>query len=162
MHFPFFDKFSDSMENFQNVTVSRKISRFSSAKISDDVFLVIDHKFRISPYFPCFSTFSPCFAKIIIPSLSNISPLFSKNSPAFTYFRCISFPLYFDHNAAIHHPMHGRPYTDRRLWWMVFGVDTRREAWRRICIKRGFAKEECFQFLVNQRAVERWQEVRFG
>jgi len=39
--------------------------------------LVIDHKFTISPYFPCFSTFPPCFAKIIIsPLLSQISLLF--------------------------------------------------------------------------------------
>ena len=45
MHFPhvsdfppIFDKFSDSEENFQNFTFSRKISSFSSAEISDDLF----------------------------------------------------------------------------------------------------------------------------
>src|SRR6218665_929064 len=59
MHFPtlfqippIFEKFSDSVENFRNFTFSRKISPFSSAKISDDhflFFLVIDHKFPIFP-----------------------------------------------------------------------------------------------------------------
>src|SRR6218665_2104923 len=75
---PIFDKFSDSVENFQNVTFSRQNFRFSSAKISDDLFLVIDHKF--SPYFPCFSTCTPCFAKIIIspPTFKNFLPVFEK------------------------------------------------------------------------------------
>ena len=41
------------------------------------LFLVIDHKFRIPPYFRCFSTFTPCFAKIIIsPLLWQIFPPF--------------------------------------------------------------------------------------
>ena len=40
-----FEKFSDSEENFKNVTFYRKISWFSAAEISDD------HKFRISPLF---------------------------------------------------------------------------------------------------------------
>src|SRR6218665_2900637 len=49
MHFPLcfrfphiFEKISESEENFQNVT-----------------FLVIDHKLRITPCFPCFGTFPP-------------------------------------------------------------------------------------------------------
>ena len=56
--------------------------------------LVIDHKFRISPYFRCFSTFPPCFAK-------NISPYFNKFSlpvlDKFTYFLhtlCVFSPLF--------------------------------------------------------------------
>ena len=35
---PIFEKFSDSVENFQNFSFSREISRISSAKISDDLF----------------------------------------------------------------------------------------------------------------------------
>src|SRR6218665_2404065 len=89
MHFPpvsdfptIFDKISASVENFQNVIFSRKSFRFSSAKISDDLFLVIDHKFRISPYFPCFSTFPP------VRENYYFSPTF-KNSPSvFEKFTC--------------------------------------------------------------------------
>src|SRR6218665_156213 len=55
---PIFEKISDSEQNFQN---SEKFLDFSSAEISDDLFLVIDHKFWISPYFPCFSTFPPLY-----------------------------------------------------------------------------------------------------
>ena len=43
-------------------------------------FLVIDHKFRISPYFPCFSTLPPCFAKFFI------SPTFKSFPHKFTCF----------------------------------------------------------------------------
>jgi len=59
-------------------------------------FLVIDHKFRISPYFPCFSIFPPCFAKIIVsPTLLwKILPCFRKIHLLFKYFMCISFPPY--------------------------------------------------------------------
>src|SRR6218665_2212822 len=121
MHFPpvsdfppIFEKCSDSVENFQNVTFSRKMSRFSSAKISDDLFLVIDHKFRISL---CFGTFPPCFAKIIIsPLLSKMSPCFRIIHLLFTYFMCISFPPCFDHDAFMHQPMHVLDASGR-LWY---------------------------------------------
>src|SRR6218665_1167163 len=44
--FPLFPKkISDSVENFPNFTFSHNIFLFSSAKISDDLFLVIDYKF---------------------------------------------------------------------------------------------------------------------
>ena len=80
-------------------------------------FLVIDHKYRFSPYFRCFSTFPPCFAKFIISPLFRENYYFLptfKNSPLcftqihllFTYFTCISFPPYFYHDAFMHHPMH--------------------------------------------------------
>src|SRR6218665_1621006 len=53
MHFPpsfqIFPLFSKNFQTLENFTYSRKFSRFSSAKISDDLFLVIGHKFRISP-----------------------------------------------------------------------------------------------------------------
>src|SRR6218665_2465050 len=90
---PIFDKFSDSVENFQNVTFP--------AKISDDLF-AIDHKFRISPYFPCFP---PVSRKLLYPTLKN-SLCFRKIHLVFTYFMYISFPPYFDHDAFMHHPMH--------------------------------------------------------
>ena len=71
-----FDKFSDSVENFQNFTFSRKIFRFSFAKISDDLF------------------FPSCFAKIIIsPYFHKFPPCFLKIHLLFTCFLCISFSL---------------------------------------------------------------------
>jgi len=91
---PIFDKFSDSVENFQNLTFP--------AKISDDLF-VIDHKFRISPYFLWFPSVS---RKLFFPPLWKISPCFRKIHLVFTYFMCISFPPYFDHDGFMHHPMH--------------------------------------------------------
>src|SRR6218665_3872158 len=42
---PIFEKISDFEETFYNFTFSQKISSFSFAQISDDFFLVIDHKF---------------------------------------------------------------------------------------------------------------------
>jgi len=101
MHFPLFQifqpifgKFSDSVENLTNFTFSRQISRFSSAKISYDLFLVIGHKFRISPYFPCFSTFPPVVSqKCVFPSyFQEFPPCFRKIHLHFTYFICISIP----------------------------------------------------------------------
>ena len=65
--FPLFTKnFSDSVENFPNFTFSNKIYRFSSARISDDFFSAIDHKFRIPPIFaiPIYFTF-PLFREIL-------------------------------------------------------------------------------------------------
>ena len=49
---PIFDKFSDSEENFQNFTFSRKFFRFSSAKISDDLFQLSTTNFEFPPIFP--------------------------------------------------------------------------------------------------------------
>src|SRR6218665_2226502 len=42
----------------QILPFSRKIFRFSSVKISDHLFLIINHKFRISPYLLYFPLFS--------------------------------------------------------------------------------------------------------
>src|SRR6218665_2372123 len=66
-----------TLENFLNFTFSRNFFRFSSAKNSDDFFLVIFQKHRISPCFSYFFTFPPCFAKILL------SPYFDKFSPCF-------------------------------------------------------------------------------
>src|SRR6218665_2538733 len=49
--------------------------------ISDfPLFLVIDYKFRIFPYFPCFSTFPPLFREnyYFLPTLRNFHPVFKK------------------------------------------------------------------------------------
>src|SRR6218665_3896206 len=40
--------------------------------------------------------------------------------------------------------------TVRRLWWMVFGVETGREVRGRRQIRIGLAKEQCFQFGVKE------------
>ena len=64
---------------------------FSSVQISHDFF---NHQLQcwISPYFACFSTFPPYFAKIIIsPLLLEISLCFPKIYVFFTYFMCNSF-----------------------------------------------------------------------
>ena len=81
---------------------------FHPPKFLMTFFLVIDHKFRISPLFSLFSTFPPCFAKIILSLLLlQISP------PVLNKFTCFlhtlhvfRFPPYFDHEAFMHHPMH--------------------------------------------------------
>jgi len=70
---PIFEKFPYFVENFQNFTFSRKISPFSSAKISDDLFLVVDHKFQYT---------SPLFREIFY------SPYFDKFPPVFEKFPC--------------------------------------------------------------------------
>src|SRR6218665_4031973 len=97
MHFPpvsdsptIFEKFSDSVENFQNVTFSRKISQFSSAKISDDLFF--SHPPQISnfhPLFPVSVHFTPCFAKIIIPPYFTNFPSVFKKFTCFLHTFCV-------------------------------------------------------------------------
>src|SRR6218665_3628819 len=53
-------------------------------------FLVIDHKFRISPLFSLFQYISPCFAKIIFsPYFYNFFSCFRQIHLLFTYFTCI-------------------------------------------------------------------------
>ena len=63
-----------SMTNFQNdlIIFPKKFSLSSkklslSAKISDDLLLVIDYKFFISPPFSRFQDISPYFRKILFP-----------------------------------------------------------------------------------------------
>src|SRR6218665_3294460 len=84
-----FDKFSDSVENFQHFTFSRKISRFSSAKFSDDLFFSRRPQISNFPLFSLFQYIPPYFAKIIIsPLLSKISP------PVLKEFTCFLHTLY--------------------------------------------------------------------
>ena len=49
---------------------------------------------------------SPYFAKIILSPYFSKFPLFSLNLRVFTYSLCFSFPLYFDHDAFMHHTLH--------------------------------------------------------
>ena len=94
------------MANFLSVTFSRKISRFSSAKISDDFFshrpLISNFPsvFPVSVHFPLFreNYYSPTF--------KNLPPVLGKFT-CFLHALCVfRFPPYFDHDAFIHHPMH--------------------------------------------------------
>ena len=103
MHFPLFQIFPLFSENFQTL---RKI--FTILPFPDKFLDFHPPKFLMTPCFPCFNTFPPCFAKIIIspPTLTNFPPCFRQIHLLFTYFTCISFPPYFDHDAFMHHPMH--------------------------------------------------------
>jgi len=88
---------------------SKQNFRFSSAKNSDDlIFLVVDQKFRISlPNLPVSVHFPPDWPKLLFPpTFKNFPPCFPKIHQVFTCFAFNFFPLYFDHNAFMHHPMH--------------------------------------------------------
>ena len=107
MHSPLFQIYRYFSKNVQTLWKILKILPFPDNFLNFHppkflmtfLFLVIDH----NPYFPCFSTFPPCFAKIIIsPCFAKIIispllwkiflPVFSKIHLLFTYFMCISFP----------------------------------------------------------------------
>ena len=62
---------------------------------------------RISTLFSLFQYISPLFREnYYFPLLWKIPLCFWKIHLLFTYFVCISFPPYFDHDAFMHHPMH--------------------------------------------------------
>src|SRR6218665_4216354 len=111
MHFPpcfkfppYFRKIFGLSENFYNFTFSRKISSLSSAKISDDLFLVIDHIFRISPLFSLFQYISPLFREnYFFPLLLQIFPPIL--GTCFLHTLRVFSP-YFDNDVFMHHPMH--------------------------------------------------------
>ena len=100
MHFPLFQISPIFSKNFR---LCRKFN--FSVFICQNFwwpFLVIDHRCRMPPYFPCFTTF---------PSVSRkcFFPLFSKNSPAFyiLYVYFVSTLLWrWCIYASMHHPMH--------------------------------------------------------
>ena len=126
----FLTKFSDSAENFPNFTFSPNIFRFSSAKICDDLFLVIHHKFRNPPIFPV-SIHFPLFWEIFLsPYFCKISPYFAKFPSDFVKVTCLHtlrvFSHYFYHDAFMHHTMHvlNAPASKARLRnaaWAIFG-----------------------------------------
>src|SRR6218665_2231836 len=91
---PISEKFSDFLKIFYNLTFSRKISWLSSGKISDDFFfLVIDHKFRISPLFFLFRCISPlfllfqCISRLFRENFS-FPPTFPNSPPVLGKFTC--------------------------------------------------------------------------
>ena len=96
-----------------------KFLYFHPPKFLMTFFLVIDHKFRISPIFSLFQYIFPLFRKnFYFPLLWQIFPLcFTQIHLLFAYFTCISFPPYFYHDAFMHHPMHvlDAPANDRIL-----------------------------------------------
>jgi len=103
---PYFQKNFKTVENFINFIFSRKISRFSPAIISDDLFLSHRPQILDSPIFPVSVHFLLFRKNYYFPLLWKISPCFRKIHLLFTYFMCISFLPYFDHDAFMHHPMH--------------------------------------------------------
>src|SRR6218665_2981696 len=78
MHFPPCFRFPPIFEKISDLF--RKMYRFSSAIISDDLFLVIDHKFRISPLFSLFQYISLLFREnyYFPPTLKNFPPVLEK------------------------------------------------------------------------------------
>jgi len=64
-------------------------------KKSDNLFLVIDHKFRLSPlFFPCFSKFHPLFREncYFLPTFTNFPTVLEKFTCFLHTFSCILFP----------------------------------------------------------------------
>ena len=102
MHFLLFQISSLFSKKFQTL---RKI--FTILPFAEKFLDFHPPKFQMTFFQSSTTNFPPCFAKIIVspPTLTNF-PLFYTNSPAFTYFTCISFPPYFDHDVFMHHPMH--------------------------------------------------------
>src|SRR6218665_2313593 len=105
---PVSEKCSHSVENFSNVTFSRKKFRFSSAKISDYLCLVIKHKFRISPHIFAISIHfhPPISTKLFFPPLTlQMTLCFRQIYVSFIYFVFFVSP-YFYYDAFMHHTMH--------------------------------------------------------
>ena len=85
---PISEKNSDFVKIFQNLTFSRKISRFSSAEISDDLFF--SHRPQISNFPPIFALsvhFPPVSRELLFPPyFGNFPPCFTQIHLLFTYF----------------------------------------------------------------------------
>ena len=89
----FSKKFQTLWKSFYILPFPEKLLDFHPPKFLMTVFLVIDHTFRISPYFPCFSTFPPCFPKMLFSPYFYKFPLcFRQIHLLFTYLLCILFP----------------------------------------------------------------------
>src|SRR6218665_491477 len=106
MHFPLVSEFSlyfrrislTPSQIFPILAFSDKRNRFSSAKISDDHFLVITQKFEIVPLYFCFFSPFPYFGRMFhsptLPTLPNFpAPKFCKIFMFCTCFLLFSFPL---------------------------------------------------------------------
>jgi len=104
---PISEKFLRLRQKFSQFYLTRRIFRFSSAKISDDVSF-FSHRLQIFhfPHFRSFNPHFPLFRKhFYSPYFCKCPPLFRKIC-VFLHFLCFSFPPYFDHNAFKHLTMH--------------------------------------------------------
>ena len=117
MHFPPCFRFPPYFRNIFGLSDKflQKILEFLPTKFLMTFFLVIDHKFRISPLFRCFSTFPlpPVSRKLFFP------PTFTNFPPCLGKFTCILhnlrvFSPYFDHDVFMHHTMHVLDAPDSR------------------------------------------------
>src|SRR6218665_2355014 len=101
----FSKKFRILRKIFKILPFPEKFLDFHPPKF-DDFFLVIDHKFRISPFFAVSVHFPPVSRKLLFPpTLTNFLPLFYTNSSAFYLLYVYFVSPYFYHDAFIH-PMH--------------------------------------------------------
>ena len=87
---PIFEKISDSGKFSKFYFFPKNFSIFIRQNFWWP-FVIIDHKFRISPYFPCFSTFPPSFTKIIISHHFEKfpPPCFRKKFTCFLHTLCV-------------------------------------------------------------------------
>jgi len=104
--FPLFSKKFQTVENVKNFTSSWKISRFSSAKISDDLF-IFSHRPQISN-FPLFSLFQ--YISSLFRENYYFPPTFKNFLPVLEKFTC------FLHTLCVH-PMHVLDAPGKRKRW---------------------------------------------
>ena len=105
-----------------------KISHFHPPKFLTTFFLVINHKFRISPCFACFTAFPPLIRENLLfpPYFSKFPPCFPKIQQLFTYFTCIFSPLlwpwciYASPNARTGRPCLWRIVKPRLIQWLLY------------------------------------------
>jgi len=102
-----------------------KFPRFPSAKISDDLLLVIDLKFWISSYFRCFTTLPHILQKcyfskwmLFSPLLLQISPWFCKIYVFYILYLFFVSP-YFHHDAFMHHTMYVLDAPADQPYWLI-------------------------------------------
>ena len=93
--------------------MSRLCGKFSKFYLFPKIFSIFISQNFLWPfsnfpsYFPCFSIFTLFHENFHFPYFSKYSLSFRKIFVfLFTYFMCISFPPYFDHDAFMHHSMH--------------------------------------------------------
>src|SRR6218665_2593379 len=97
MHFPLFQispLFSKNFQTLWNISkmlpFPEKFLDFHLPKFLMTFCLVIEHKFRISPCFPCFGTFPPLFREnyYFPPTFKNVLPVFEKFT-CFLHILCV-------------------------------------------------------------------------
>jgi len=132
---PIFDKFSDSVENFQTFTFSRKMFRFSSAKISDDLFCHTPQISNCPPIFPVSVHFLLFRENYYFPTtLKNFPPVFEKFT-CFLHTLCVfrspllwPWCIYASPNARTGRPCHmiRLHIMIRSTWGLYFKLRTRK------------------------------------